>query len=247
MKKGIVCLMLMGLLLSGCITINVPAGNGSNNADSSMENQVNEENTAAQDEKSVSKESDEIQNLILSIGQGELVVSSGEQLALYSADGSEQTLKLENGTLNIECGKEKLKLTLPSGLTLDTFSATVSTGKLAWDASVVIQQLTVEVNSGEASLKQIEAMDCTLSADPGSLYFNGILHKGSAEARHGHIELVLENERDAANYDITVEQGSLRLGDEQYHGRSESDYIDNSAGNTLVLKSIQGDLSVQFK
>lgn len=140
-------------------------------------------------------------------------------------------------------------LTLADGASYEMLSLTVGDGHVYVEMPLTLQTLVLDGNRGEATLESISVSESsTVNINQGSAFLSGDLGSSvSVSCQEGHLSLELAFAQGDSNYEINLSEGNIRLGQENYQGKSTSRIIDNRADRSMELSCRRGDISVGFK
>lgn len=112
----------------------------------------------------------------------------------------------------------------------------------------MVQFLQLSVDKGEADLKQVSVLEeSSIVVEDGAASVYGDLgFYVNAVCKQGKLNLAVSFAESDCNYTMDVSGGNLSIGNHNYHGRSETQTVDNHGDYTLDLTCKHGDLSVEF-
>lgn len=219
--------------------------------DNSISSQQEEETTSLNDSSALDNyEGQDFTNLELEIAEGTLYVRSGDSFSLTLRGKDVTDYEISDSTLyfkNSHAGD--VVLVLPKEESYETFRLTVTGGHVYTEDSLEVQALELEMRQGEAKLETISvASNSNISVEQGSAFLSGNLGPSiNASCREGHLSLEVSSQQTDFNYEISLSEGELRLGKENYHGKSDNRTIDNGAESSMQLSCSRGDISVEFE
>lgn len=187
-------------------------------------------------------------SLELTVSEGTLYIQAGDAFSLTRND-SDADYEIEDGVLRCSVNHTgKTVLTLPSEGTYDTLCLTVGEGHVYGEGGLMFQSLELEVGRGEVTLEGFTVEDSAVSVRQGAAILSCDLGCSiAADCREGRPSLALPLHQ--SDYDYTVELsggGSVRFGNENYHGLSASKSVDNGAERSIAVSCTRGDVSVAF-
>lgn len=167
-------------------------------------------------------------------GKKDIYLDAGDDAKYFewSSDGHE--IVVQNRDRNrVILGEAIPEATLyvPEGTKIFTVYVGVDAGSCDIDVPLLCEYLEVDVDAGEASVKNIQATSASLDCDAGSILLDGSVEEGgNIEEDAGKIEVNLAgaDEKDY-NYDINVSMGSLNINGRSFSGLDEERIIDNGA------------------
>ncbi|MCD7894349.1 MAG: DUF4097 family beta strand repeat-containing protein [Erysipelotrichaceae bacterium] len=184
-------------------------------------------------------------NISIRLIGGAISVSLGDALSLTYEDGTEIEYSIDDDTLSIsQEDVNDMILVLPSGNSYDDVTFYIERAQLSMEDSLDVNKLSMDVNNGELSLEDLTVSDsCDMSVYQGTIYVNGNVTNIDATSNEGHIEIKTSYTQTDYNYELSMTNGGVTLGDD-YYGESSS--IDNDADYMMTLSSTTGDISVEY-
>lgn len=188
-------------------------------------------------------------SLNLEISKGTLYIRSGNSFSLTRRDGAAVDYEISDNTLyfkNSYAGD--VVLTLPENDNYETLLLIAEDGHVYGESLLTAQTLDLKVAQGEVKLESVSvAGNSFIEVAHGSAFLSGNLgSSATVNCQGGHLSLEVPFAQNNYNYEIELSNGNIRLGNEQYHGRSYSHTVDNKAEHSLKLTCAQGDISVEF-
>lgn len=133
------------------------------------------------------------------------------------------------------------------GLIFENVIATVGIG--IWNVnSLSADTFKIEVSTAEAEVKNMSVETLEVSLGMGTLSMQGttegdiILNCGM-----GHLEMALECEQEAYNYDISGSAESVQIGTDTLAGMVMERWIDNGADKKIVMTCAMGSVTIEFQ
>ena len=145
--------------------------------------------------------------------------------------------------------KKQIKVIVPSGKDFDTVSLGVDMGTIDLECDLKVQELSVEVGTGEFSgYGNITAAYCDLQVGAGTIDIDQLdIQKLNADCGAGEIDMVVTGKEKDYNYDLSCGMGEINLEDSEYSGIGIEKNISNEgARKDMVLECGMGEIDVEF-
>ncbi|MCD7839279.1 MAG: hypothetical protein LUG46_01480 [Erysipelotrichaceae bacterium] len=222
----LVCLALM-LTLGAC-------GNKTENNESSTN-----------DVKTIKNNNQDFSNINISLIGGAISVSLGDELSLTYEDGTKIEYSVDDDTLSIsQEDVNDMILILPSDNSYDDVTFYIERAQLHMEDSLDVDKLSLDVNNGELNLENLLVRDsCDMSVYHGSIYVYGSVKNIDAQCNKAHIQIDTSYKQNDYNYDLSMSNGGVAIGDDYYGLDSD---IDNQADYMMTFSVTTGDISVEF-
>lgn len=178
-----------------------------------------------------------------------MYIRSGSSFSLTRHDGVAIDYEISDNILYLKNNYTgDVVLILPENDNYETLLLTVADGHVYWESPLTVQTLELKVAQGEVKLESVSAAgNSSIEVTHGSAFLSGNPgHSVTANCQGGHLSLEVSLAQSDYNYEIELSNGNIRLGKEQYHGRSYSHTVDNGAERSMKLTCAQGDISVEF-
>lgn len=247
--KKIILIIMVTALMSGCNQ--APTAVESTPPETVIpETKAPETNAQEAPSTQTGQEEQAFTNLELEIGEGSLYIRSGDTFSLTYHDGKIMDYKIDNDTLYIRNTRAgDMVLTLPGNNSYETLLLTVKNGHVYGETPLTVQSFNLKLKQGEVTMEEVSvSIDSYIDVQQGSAFLSGNLGQSvTASCQGGHLNLELPFAEKDYNYEIDLHNGELRLGEDQYHGRSVSQTLDNHSERIIKLTGLQGDISVEFE
>lgn len=129
----------------------------------------------------------------------------------------------------------------------ENVAITVAVGEFRIE-HLVAERVDMEVSTGTVAIETMEAGEVSAGVGMGTLKLNGstlgdmILNCGM-----GVMEIVLEADQNAYNYDISGSAESVQIGTDTLAGMVMERWIDNGADKQIVLSCSMGSVKIKFQ
>lgn len=207
-----------------------------------------------QDEPTVSEEAKDgseqlFDAMELKVEKGSMYIRLGDSFSYTREDGKAADYDITDNTLYIrQNDSHKTVLTLPKGEEYTSLTLNSGEGHVYVECELSLQILELDVSRGEVKISDVSVADSsTIEVEQGAAFVSGKLGDYvTAYSKEGELSLELADTYEDYNIELKLNNGSIRLGTENYHGRSESKSIDNGAEQYMELTCNKGDISVKF-
>ncbi len=121
----------------------------------------------------------------------------------------------------------------------------VDAGTLQMDKLVVSEHLKVEVGAGELQIADVDAAAMELDCGMGEMSITGnISGDVVAKCGMGELNLDIEGDLEAFDYDMKCGLGDIRIGNESYTSLGEKKSFENHAEKKMELDCGMGEINV---
>ena len=145
--------------------------------------------------------------------------------------------------------KKQIKVSVPSVKEFDTVSLGVDMGTIDLECDLKVQELSVEVGTGEFSgYGNIAAAYYDLQVGAGTIEIDQLdVQKLNADCGAGEIDMVVTGKEKDYNYDLSCGMGEIDLENSEYSGLGIEKTISNEgAKKDMVLECGMGEIDVEF-
>lgn len=161
---------------------------------------------------------------------------------------------------------ERLYLDIPKGMTFGAVTVSVGAGLVEMTAidadeielmigagkidvdGITGRSLRVETGAGQASIKGVEVEELDVEVGLGDSYVQGsVTEEIDIECGMGRSQLVLTDEEEDFNYDISCAAGSVSIGGRSYSALADDTYIDNEASRECSMECAMGTIEIEFE
>lgn len=180
-----------------------------------------------------------------------------ESGGVFYLEGDKRKVKINSNEkvyLFIPQGKsfDKVEIEVGGGLmeieelTADEVDMTAGAGMISSE-QIKCRSLNVEAGAGMIKLQNVDAGKLDLDVGVGEAVIEGnVKEKIDAECGMGTIELILDNDEKAYDYELECAAGSIELGGKTYSALAETE-IDNHADGKCTLECNMGSIRVDFR
>lgn len=185
----------------------------------------------------------------LELSKCTLYIRSGDAFDISGGTGSSPDYEIKNDTLYLDNnGAKELVLELPENEIYGNLRISLNDGHLYGETALNAETLELSVKHGDAALNKITVSGSSvIDSEEGSVYLCGDLGSTlTANCNQGHFELAVPYEQEDGNYELDLYEGDIRLGNKNYHGKSQHETINNGGSHTVILNADRGDISMSF-
>lgn len=188
-------------------------------------------------------------NINAEISKGTVRICSGDSFSVECNNGSDADYQITDNTLYLKNNSAKeVKLTLPEERYED-LTLTAKNGHIYVESSLNVKALSLDMEKGDANLDNIFVSDSSsIIVEEGTASLCGDLGiVVTASCKNGQLNLKLPFDQSDSSYELELYEGDISLGQKHYHGKNESQTIDNDGNRLIKLSSSHGDISVEFE
>ena len=181
-------------------------------------------------ESASSSSESEITGLRCSVRSGSLRITEGENFHVSDPSGNSCGAYTEDGIYIVDedaASESYITVTVPADFQFETVELTAEGGAL--------------------TAENISTRNLLTSCDKGSITYSGSVGAYTEVQQHqGQTVLNLSGAQSNYNYQLEVDLGSIRIGEDRYAGRHRQQDIDNGAEKTITAGCSMGRVRIFF-